>query len=107
MIVQSAAGPKHNPYIYMFYSPCKDGESLHMPDCDDFIVFLVKKNKTLKAFRLFQCHCERKNKIYGRRRKDAANKTQRNKLDIPKAFPILQEMVQGGCFEGVPANFFS
>ena len=37
----------------MFYAPSKDEENLNMPDCDDFIVFLVKKNKTLKAFRLF------------------------------------------------------
>lgn len=61
-----------NPYVYMFYAPYQDQDDLHMPDCDDFIVYHVRKSKYLKAFRLFQCHCDHKAQIRGR--KFAANK---------------------------------
>lgn len=44
---------KNHPYIYMFYTPNKISREIHMPDCDDFIVFHIKKNKLLKCFRLF------------------------------------------------------
>ena len=91
----------------MFFSPSKDGEEAHMPDCDDFVVFHVRKNKTLKAFRLFQCHCQRIQKVEGRRRKQVTQITQRNKKNIPDTFQVLQEMVQHGNFEGVPSHIFS
>ena len=44
---------RENPYIYMFYAPRKDEEELHVPDCDDYVVFYVKKSKALKAYRIF------------------------------------------------------
>ena len=50
---QPQANFKKNPYLYMFYAPTKVDEEVHVPVCDDFIVFHIKKNMALKAYRLF------------------------------------------------------
>ena len=42
-----------NPNLYMFYSPSKLNEETFMPECDDFVVFYIKKSKSLVANRLF------------------------------------------------------
>ena len=52
----------NNPCLYMFYTPSRLGDNdeeinMNMPDCDDFLVFHIKKSKFLKVIRLFQCHC--------------------------------------------------
>ena len=54
---------RNNPCLYMFYTPkrlCDNDEerNLSMPDCDDFLVFHIKKTKFQKVVRLFQCHCQ-------------------------------------------------
>lgn len=99
---------KENPMLYMFYSPCKEDtqHEKHVPNCDNFIVFHIKKNKTLKTFRLFQCHCKRIIRIPIRQRKNTQNCTQRNRKDIPDEFPELRRMVISGCFSDLPRHFF-
>ena len=44
---------RENPHVNMFYKPRNEEDELHVPDCDDFVVFYVKKSKVLKANRLF------------------------------------------------------
>jgi hypothetical protein len=76
---------RNNPYLYMFYTPRRDNlDEVHMPDCDDFVVYHFKKTRLLKAFRLFQCHCPRIKHVANRRRRSTSDRvTQRTREQIP------------------------
>ena len=91
----------------MFYAPTKDGSHVHIPDCDDFVVYHIKKSRSLKAFRLFQCHCERIDHVPKRRRtKATVNVTQRNKEQIPDDFPVIRQMIESGYLPTIPEHFY-
>ena len=98
-----------NPYIYMFFTPCKQGEQFKLPTQDDYVVFHIKKGHTLKASRLFQCHCQRskpsKSSLSGNR--NNIKITQRTKQDIPSEFSTLAKMIEANMFEGIPISYFS
>lgn len=64
-----------NPYLYMFYTPARNDEEVHMPDCGDFIVYHIKRNNSLKASRLFQCHCQQVKNLNLKQRKTTQHKT--------------------------------
>ena len=97
---------RENPYIYMFYAPRKDEDELHVPDCDDFVVFYVKKSKALKAYRIFQCHCQQKVYETANKRVPSIN-TNIKKRKTPSNFTNLGKMIEDGCFSSVleAANF--
>lgn len=92
----------------MFYTPNRDDREIHMPDCDDFIVYHIKKNKLLKSFRLFQCHSSRTQPGISRKRRVLSQrKTQRTKEHIPESFPVIRQMIENGDqLENIPEHFF-
>ena len=91
----------------MFYAPRKDEDELHVPDCDDFVVFYVKKSKALKAYRIFQCHCQQK--VYETANKQVPSiNTNIKKRKTPSNFTNLGKMIEDGCFSSdLEAAYFT
>ena len=48
--IESKMNFRENPNVHMFYKPQNDEkEELYVPDCDNFIVFYIKRSKLFKT----------------------------------------------------------